>query len=99
MAYRRVRLVIGIFQQTKREVANGDANHGDIECFCICFHLDVGDTFGTSKATVCRMVHRIANVVAVALKHFVKFERHADAERTNFGYAGFPNMHTNMYLH
>ena len=31
------------------------------------FQLDVGDMFGTSKATVCRTVHRVANVVAGVL--------------------------------
>ena len=43
--------------------------------------MDVGNTFGTSKATVCQMVHMVSNVVVGALNHFVKFKRNADAER------------------
>ena len=57
------------------------------------FQLDVGDTFGTSKATACRTVYRVANVLAGKLNRFVKFEH--DAERTKgkyFAMAGFPNV-------
>ena len=59
------------------------------------FQLDVDGTFGKSKATVCRTVHRVANVMAGALNRFVKFELDADAERTKgkyFAMAGFPNV-------
>ena len=44
--------------------------------------LDVSDTFGISKDTVCRTVHRVANVLAGALNRYEKFERQADAEVT-----------------
>ena len=59
------------------------------------FQLDVGDTFGTSKATVCRTVYRVANVLVGKLNRFVKFEHDADAERTKgkyFAMAGYRNV-------
>ena len=59
------------------------------------FQIDVGDTFGNSKATVCRTVHRVANVLAGAFQRYLKFERRADAEVTKakfYAMAGFPNV-------
>ena len=59
------------------------------------FQLDVGDTFGISKATVCRTVHRVANVLADALNRYVRFERRAEADATKakfYAMAGFPNV-------
>ena len=85
-----------VCKQTKGWVATGDADYGGVACLRIRgggFQLDVGDTFGTSKATACRMVYRVANVLAGKLNRFVKFEH--DAERTKgkyFAMAGFPNV-------
>ena len=59
------------------------------------FQIDVGDTFGISKATMCRTVHRVANVLAGAVHRYVKFERRADAEVTKaklYAMTGFPNV-------
>ena len=59
------------------------------------FQIDVGDTFGISKVTVCRTVHRVANVLAGAVHRYVKFERRADAEVTKakfYAMTGFPNI-------
>ena len=59
------------------------------------FQIDVGDTFGISKATVCRTVHRVANVLAGAFHRYVKLERRADAEVTKakfYAMAGFSNV-------
>ena len=66
------------------------------------FQIDIGDTFGISKATVCRTVHRVANVLAGAFHRHVKFEGRADAEVTKakfYAMAGFPQRHRVHRLH
>ena len=72
------------------------ALHGGVACFASAgFQIDVGDTFGISRGTVCRTVHRVAKVLAGAFHRYVKFEHRADAEVTKakfYAMAGFPNV-------
>ena len=59
------------------------------------FQLVVADTFGVSKPTVCRTVHRVATVLSRRLRQYVQFERPADVDRTKarfFRMASFPNV-------
>ena len=59
------------------------------------FQLDVADTCGVSKPTVCRTVHRVATVLSRRLRQYVQFERPADVDRTKakfFRMASFPNV-------
>ena len=72
-----------------RQVAKGWAGTGDalmvaLRVFASAgFHigLDVCDTSGISKVTVCWTVHRVVN----ALNRYVTFVRQADADVTNVG--------------
>lgn len=60
-----------------------------------CFQLDVGDTFGISKPTVCRIVRNVATVISGAMTDYVKFETGVEAERTQLAFykmAGFPKV-------
>ena len=57
--------------------------------------LDVADTFGVAKPTVCRTVHRVATVMALRIRQYVQFERPADEDRTKakfFRMASFSNV-------
>ena len=59
------------------------------------FQLDVADTFGVAKPTVCRTVHRVATVMALRIRQYVQFERPVDMDRTKakfFRMASFPNV-------
>ena len=95
MACRRVWRVIGVCKQTKGGLLPAMQIMVALRVFASGgFQLDVGDTFGTSKATVCRTVHRVANVLVGKLNRFVKFEH--DAERTKgkyFAMTGFPQRY------
>ena len=52
------------------------------------FQLDVADTFGVAKPTVCRTVHCVATVMALRIRQYVQFERPVDRTRM----ASFPNV-------
>ena len=59
------------------------------------FQLDVADTFGVNKPTVCRTVHRVATVLSRRIGQYVQFEQPADVDRTKakfFRMASFPNV-------
>ena len=59
------------------------------------FQLDVAYTFGVSKPTVCRTVHRVATVLSRRIRQYVQFERPVDVDRTKakfFRMASFPNV-------
>ena len=59
------------------------------------FQLDVGDTFGISKPTVCRIVHNVSTVVSATMNEYVKFDNAVEAEATKLAFyrmAGFPKV-------
>ena len=59
------------------------------------FQEVIGDTFGVSKGTVCRTIHRVSAVIAGTLDDHVKFDQQAEADRTKakfFTIARFPGV-------
>lgn len=59
------------------------------------FQEIIGDIFGVSKATVCRVVHRVSAAIAATMNHHVKFDQQAGANVTKakfFAMSMFPGI-------